>query len=173
MGHQFVKTVRVKNKLYLYLAEEFCVNGKTIQQMIRRITEEEAEELGWRGTLKGSRVYSPLSTVLQIPLSEHERAHQETLLIRVWLEVRHPMTVISPQAVTFEPTGQVPAARFKLSVPPAALRPTVFVAVDSTCERSTSSRPVQIEDAKRNKVKSETIVPNPEKSDNPVRTQMV
>jgi len=156
MGHQFVKMVHAKGKLYLYLAEEFSVDGKTIQKMIRRISVEEAKEMGWRGSNKSSRVYSALSTVLQIPLSEGKRLHQETLLIRVWAEVSHPKNVISPQQVSFEP-GRIPAARFKLPIPPAALRPTVFVAVDSTCARRETDLAMRTEGAEKRKAKSDAI----------------
>jgi hypothetical protein len=169
MGHQFVKSVRAKGKVYLYLAEEYSVNGKTIQKMIRRVSEEEAKELGWSSTRKSSRVYSALSTVLQIPLSETQRSHQETLLVRVWAEVDHPKTVISPQQVSFEP-GQVPAARFKLPIPPAALRPTVFIAIDSTCERRGLDQQVKTQVAERKEVKPDAVPQNSESNETPIRT---
>jgi uncharacterized protein (UPF0147 family) len=166
MGHQFVKTVYAKGKLYLYLAEEFSVNRKTIQKMIRRITEEEARQLGWKGRSKSLRAYSALSTVLQIPLSERaaNRPHQETLLIRVWAEAGNPKTIISPQQVSFE-GGQIAAARFKLPIPAAALRPIVFIAVDSTCMRVGADQPVQSQDIERNKAEPNGI------SENSTRTE--
>jgi len=155
MGHQFVKAVRSKGKLYLYVAEEFSIGGKTIQKMIRRITHEEAERLGWKSP--NSRAYSKLFTLLELPLTEENRAHEETILIRVWAEVTNPKAVVSPRQVSFEP-GQVPAARFKLPIPAASSQPTIFIAIDSTCARRELELPVK--DGERNGAKSSPIPEN-------------
>ncbi len=48
VGHAYVKRVCVRGKAYFYQAQSYMVNGKRIQRMLRRLSEEEAQQLGSR-----------------------------------------------------------------------------------------------------------------------------
>ena len=54
MARPFVRAIRRNGRTYFYLIEPQIVGGKTVgQKVLRKLTEDEAKEYGWKGESNG------------------------------------------------------------------------------------------------------------------------
>jgi hypothetical protein len=128
MANRFVKTVRSGNRLYHYLVERVRVNDKTIQRIVRPLTEEQAALLGHRA----AGTYDAVSAVFRLPLCGAllTRLHEHNVTMEVWAELDSGKTVL-PCQVIFEP-AEIPSTRFRFLMPAASKPVAIAIALRSS-----------------------------------------
>jgi len=128
MGNQFVRTVRSGNRLYHYLVERMRVNGRTIERIIRPLSDEQANLLGHRIT----GTYDAVTAVFRLPLCGAllTRLHEHNVVMEVWAELDSGKTVV-PVQVIFEP-AEIPSTRFRFLMPAASKPVAIAIALRSS-----------------------------------------
>jgi hypothetical protein len=104
------------------------VNNRTIQRIVRPLSEEQASVLGFRAL----GTYDALSAVLRLPLSGalSSRSNEHAVVMEVWAELDSGKTVL-PCEVVFEP-HEIPAVRFRLPIPAASKPVALAIAIRSS-----------------------------------------